>query len=70
MFGPHSCQHMSPTLPCEGPVCSVRLKVHLCEHALRDVQGTGLCPCCLLRASHDVGMRGRGMDSVLKEASR
>lgn len=52
-------------------VCFVKHKVHLCEHALRDVQGTGLGTCCLLGAGHGVRMGGvcDGL-TVLKKASR
>ena len=39
-------------------VCSVRHKVHLCEHASRDSQGTDLGACCLLGAGCGVRMEG------------
>lgn len=53
-------------------VCFLRHIVHLCEHASRDCQGTGLWACCLLGASHGLGMEGGEGDglTVLKEASR
>lgn len=53
-------------------VCFLRHVVHLCEHASRDVQGTGLCACCLLGVGHGLGMEGGGGDglTVPKEASR
>lgn len=42
-------------------VCFLRHIVHLCEHASRDSQGTGLWACCLLGASHGLGMEGSGV---------